>query len=301
MKEMAYKKEMGLNPPNFAFVSSNIESIAQFHDLLIIDLIQNAKNIGAVFNRFAPYLKLYITYVTDYDKCLSTMTDLKSNSKFLKFLATKREEKDTGGLDLMSFLIMPIQRIPRYELLFRELLSHSRDTDEDYVESQRAYSMVTAIATQVNERKRQAENTVFIQELMKTVTHVPATLVLLQPSRYLIKQGNLTRKAALEEKKEDTVYQFVLFNDLIIWSKLKGKKYKFKGSFTLSEIDFQVMDSARFPFGNTIDVYDASTKSVLITLECSSLEDRNSWVHAFGVCSEYRRGIRDRIKLQGFT
>lgn len=33
------------------------------------------------------------------------------------------------GRDLMSFLIMPIQRLPRYEMLLRELLKHSAEED----------------------------------------------------------------------------------------------------------------------------------------------------------------------------
>lgn len=33
------------------------------------------------------------------------------------------------GRDVMSYLIMPIQRVPRYELLLRELLKNSSEQD----------------------------------------------------------------------------------------------------------------------------------------------------------------------------
>src|SRR4051794_19886928 len=80
--------------------------------------------------------------VAGYDKTLSTMAALKKNDKFQSYLKKKRKDSATGGLDIMSFLIMPVQRMydspffcacssrilfdpvvccsPRYELLLRE-------------------------------------------------------------------------------------------------------------------------------------------------------------------------------------
>lgn len=58
-------------------------------------------------------------YLNNYSNALQTVSTLHGNHNFQQFLAAKR--KDCGGLDLMSFLIMPVQRIPRYEMLLREL------------------------------------------------------------------------------------------------------------------------------------------------------------------------------------
>ena len=38
---------------------------------------------------------------------------------------------DAGGLDVRSFLIMPVQRVPRYRMLLEDLLAH---TDADHPE-----------------------------------------------------------------------------------------------------------------------------------------------------------------------
>ena len=47
---------------------------------------------------------------------------LNNNSKLKNFLEGAKEEE---GVDLMSLLIQPIQRLPRYELLLKELFKHT--------------------------------------------------------------------------------------------------------------------------------------------------------------------------------
>lgn len=65
-------------------------------------------------------MKVYTQYVKDYDLGLATLLHLqKKNSKFVHFLQEAKENPLCEGKDLQTFLIMPVQRIPRYELLLR--------------------------------------------------------------------------------------------------------------------------------------------------------------------------------------
>jgi len=60
-----------------------------------------------------PFLKVYTGYVNNYNQAMATLEECKKNAQFKEFLNTT---KNLPGVehDLPSYLIMPIQRIPRY-------------------------------------------------------------------------------------------------------------------------------------------------------------------------------------------
>ena len=71
----------------------------------------------------APDIKsCYSMYINNYDHTLNTLKELESNKKFTKLLEDISNERKC---DLMSLSIAPVQRLPRYELFFRELLKNT--------------------------------------------------------------------------------------------------------------------------------------------------------------------------------
>jgi hypothetical protein len=86
----------------------------------------------------APTLKLYVEYVNKFDDAMVAYGDLsKNNQKFAEFLATAKTNAAIN-LDLASILIMPVQRIPRYELLLRELIKCTTEMHVDWNNLQKA-------------------------------------------------------------------------------------------------------------------------------------------------------------------
>jgi hypothetical protein len=61
---------------------------------------------------------------------------------------------------LDSFLIMPVQRIPRYILLLSELKKHTPSDHPDYPKITEAWTSMQEVANYVNEKKRESESTV---------------------------------------------------------------------------------------------------------------------------------------------
>jgi hypothetical protein len=62
-----------------------------------------------------PFLKVYSTYVNKHPSAIELLIKLqRSSSRFRKFLD---ECMNKTGMDVESFLILPIQRLPRYELI----------------------------------------------------------------------------------------------------------------------------------------------------------------------------------------
>jgi FYVE, RhoGEF and PH domain containing 3 len=59
---------------------------------------------------------------------------------------------------LESLLIQPVQRIPRYRLLFAELIKYTPKDHPDYAPSAKALRKIEEVAIYVNESVRDKEN-----------------------------------------------------------------------------------------------------------------------------------------------
>jgi hypothetical protein len=62
----------------------------------------------------------YTKYVNNYNNSLKTLNHFQQNSeKISQFLSEVQVNPKIRGLSLQSLLIMPVQRLPKYELLLR--------------------------------------------------------------------------------------------------------------------------------------------------------------------------------------
>ncbi len=79
------------------------------------------------------YFGVYPAYIINYDAAVIRLKKVrKKSNKLVVFLDEQKNRPESRKLDLDSLLIMPVQRIPRYKLLFEELLKHTDDTHPDY-------------------------------------------------------------------------------------------------------------------------------------------------------------------------
>ena len=140
-----------ITPKQVASIISNIETIANFHEVFLQELEKSRNNIASVFLKFGAFLKMYTKYINEYNQSVQTLNDLvASNKKVADFLEQKRSK--CNGLDVMSFLIMPVQRIPRYVLLLKEVKRHTPDDHPEYEKLFEALNQIEAVAAHVNER-----------------------------------------------------------------------------------------------------------------------------------------------------
>lgn len=106
----------------------NVETLRTLNQSLLTRLrVRESKfplqyTFGDVFVELIPAMKLYIDYVNGFSGALAVYKALlEGNKEFVDFLGRAREAASAKGVeqDLPSLLITPVQRIPRYELLFR--------------------------------------------------------------------------------------------------------------------------------------------------------------------------------------
>eukprot|EP00794_Sanderia_malayensis_P019981 gene19981-21940_t len=92
-------------------------------------------SIGDILGKMAGPLKdnllnVYTDYVNAFPKSVSTFSKCtRTSQKFRKFIENCYDKSD--NLDLPSYLITPVQRLPRYVLLLRQLSKYTRDDHPD--------------------------------------------------------------------------------------------------------------------------------------------------------------------------
>jgi hypothetical protein len=126
------------------------------------------------------FLKVYTGYVQNFDNALKLYEQLRSKNKAFVTLTDEARQQAAGNLDLTGFLIMPVQRVPRYSLLLQQLSKNTWSDHPDYADLETALKKIDEIAIYLNERKRQFENMqtiIKIQEGLSGTTSASALLI----------------------------------------------------------------------------------------------------------------------------
>jgi len=208
-----------------------------------------ADRIGRVFAEHVPYMKMYSFYINNYDNALrvlqTQLTQAKHKKKMKEFLRRCAKHPNHNQLALQGYLLLPVQRIPRYKMLLRDLLENTWSDHVDYQDISTALDKISSRADEMNERKRQYENhekVLLIQNRIIGQYKTP----LVQPHRKVVREGMLhlirvvTRNVSMGVDKtvpatgpgvgqvgdltvhhlsEETVeksFLFILFNDIMI-------------------------------------------------------------------------------------
>ncbi|KAG9394989.1 RhoGEF domain [Carpediemonas membranifera] len=257
-----------------------VEAIIEFNNMLLASL-ENAwvawgfiQEIGPTFIQLAPFLKLYAQYVNNYNGALGIMTRLmKKNGAFRDHV----NALTTEGKDLASYLILPIQRIPRYEMLLKELLKNTRSSHVDWPSLTDAYSTVQQVATYVNERKRSAEK---LEKMLNAATLIQGFDDLVQPHRRYVLDSDLSEHPYVElGKKDKAADHWYLFSDILLRCKHRSgkrdRKFEAAGVYPIKSVSYKdqldagdranaiVLDVGKNSF--TVYAPDAETKRLWLT------------------------------------
>ena len=128
----------------------------------------------------------------------------------------------------LSLLILPIQRIPRYKLLLNEIVKNTKPTHPDYTQLTTALSKVEAVSHEINDRMKEFER----RETVKLIERsFKQNIKLLAPHRQFIKQGKLWKVC----RNRDRIYNFFLFNDLILYASTYGSKYSLHNQLSIDQ------------------------------------------------------------------
>jgi len=93
----------------------------------------NETCISDIFIKVAPFFALYFDYSNNFEKANNLRLKLlKQNSKFNNQLLSVENTDKLNVCNLESLMFEPIQRLPRYKLLFKDLLKKTETDHPDY-------------------------------------------------------------------------------------------------------------------------------------------------------------------------
>lgn len=181
------------------------------------------QTLGDVFLYMADWLKIYTDYINHYDKSQNTLLRCKEdNPRFAQFLMDRTLEPICALRGLETFLVMPIQRPPRYSLLLRELIKNTDQTHPDWADLNAASERIEKITMYLNEKRREFDSRFKMLELAHSLVSLKIRAEIVQPHRENLLQAQVSWAMKTGSKKQG-VGRLYLLNDAFLLTKTVGK------------------------------------------------------------------------------
>jgi hypothetical protein len=270
MKLMDQDSSYLITLPFYKTLFSNIRTIVSLNQKFYGELKAKNKSIGELFSQYAPFFKMYNVYVNNYDeaaKVLDTLLHAKQYKSFQAFHEQKRNDPKSHGHDLQSYLIMPVQRIPRYKLLLSELISNTDENDPSISELKNALEKISQVAIAMNQDMKNVQKR---DEILKLQSKFVPNMQLVSPGRILVHKGQLSKMNRREGYQN---YLFVLFNDLVLYANTLGWKLILQLDVPIDPV-FKVCDLQGVNM-----LFLSSSKSFV--LSAKDEKDKNEWMARF--------------------
>lgn len=312
-----------LDPADMGRVFHNVEDIFKLSEQLSADLEEITLEkvlttaVGSTLLHYAPLFRIYQSYLENYDDAVRVLTQLRKDKPDFDFFCKLQEKCE--GLSLESFLIMPVQRLPRYLLLLGELIKRSQEASSSsasldgsdgsgglqgaaLADMIAARDRISAIATAINASLHQKENQLKVAAIQACFERDARYQDLVTPTRYLIREGPLKKRygKGTRHLTGSTVYHFFLFSDILVYADAsknvlgKGVTYRLKHILPLAEMTVEPTSSARTgkdkdllvttrnPAGSKETKDDkSSSKEKAFELGCADTAERDAWLLAF--------------------
>ncbi|XP_014743963.1 PREDICTED: FYVE, RhoGEF and PH domain-containing protein 6 [Sturnus vulgaris] len=149
------------------------------------------QRIADIFVKKGPYLKMYSTYIKEFDKNVALLDEqCKKNAGFASVVKDFEMSPRCASLALKHYLLKPVQRIPQYRLLLTDYLKNLLEESADYRDTQDALAVVIEVANHANDIMKQGDN---FQKLMQIQYSLNGHHEIVQPGRVFLKEGTLMK------------------------------------------------------------------------------------------------------------
>ncbi|XP_058271567.1 guanine nucleotide exchange factor VAV2 isoform X7 [Hemibagrus wyckioides] len=216
-----------LTPSEMKAIFVNLEDIIRVHFALLRAIDQNmvigGSGLGKIFLDFKERLLIYGQYCSHMEHAQKTLDDVIATREEVKCKVEECTMKvQEGKFKLQDLLVVPMQRVLKYHLLLKELVSHSMDRPERQ-QLKEALEAMQDLAMYINEVKRDNETLKKIGEFQCSIENLQVKLE--EYGRPKI-DGELKVCSIVNRAKQDR-YIF-LFDKVVIVCKRKVYNYELK-------------------------------------------------------------------------
>jgi hypothetical protein len=209
-------------------VFANVVDVYNGCEAFLLDILSvpslppEKQDMGSRILRHLSYFQQYIPYCrnqTISSKSVRVMLTDPAIKENVDFIVTSLPEKNID-----SYLIKPVQRICRYQLLIRELLKYMNESYADVVWLKKAAEEISAILATANEQKR------FLDEIEEYFDVFSSLGILFSSDSYYMGKGEFF----LNDRSKRDVSYFV-FSDCLIIAKGTHPKWNIFDVFLYSD------------------------------------------------------------------
>uniref|UniRef100_A0A663MKX1 FYVE, RhoGEF and PH domain containing 6 n=1 Tax=Athene cunicularia TaxID=194338 RepID=A0A663MKX1_ATHCN len=218
------------------------------------------QRIADIFVKKGPYLKMYSTYIKEFDKNVALLDEqCKKNAGFASVVKDFEMSPRCASLALKHYLLKPVQRIPQYRLLLTESFLHPSD----------ALAVVIEVANHANDIMKQGDN---FQKLMQIQYSLNGHHEIVQPGRVFLKEGTLMKLS----RKVMQPRMFFLFNDALLYTTpVQSGMYKLNNMLSLAGM--KVKKPTQEAYQNELNIESVERSFIL---SASSATERDEWLEA---------------------
>lgn len=226
--------------------------------------------IADIFVKKGPYLKMYSTYIKEFDKNIALLDEqCKKNPAFAAVVRDFEMSPRCANLALKHYLLKPVQRIPQYKLLLTDYLKNLLEDSGDYRDTQDALAIVIEVANHANDTMKQGDN---FQKLMQIQYSLNGHHEIVQPGRVFLKEGTLMKLS----RKVMQPRVFFLFNDALLYTTpMQSGMYKLNNMLSLAGM--KVRKPTQEAYQNELKIESVERSFIL---SASSATERDEWLEA---------------------
>uniref|UniRef100_F6TWV8 Vav guanine nucleotide exchange factor 2 n=1 Tax=Equus caballus TaxID=9796 RepID=F6TWV8_HORSE len=216
-----------LSPADMAAIFINLEDLIKVHHSFLraidVSMMAGGSTLAKVFLDFKERLLIYGEYCSHMEHAQNTLNQLLAGREdFRQKVEECTLKVQDGKFKLQDLLVVPMQRVLKYHLLLKELLSHSTDRPERQ-QLKEALEAMQDLAMYINEVKRDKETLKKISEFQSSIENLQVKLE--EFGRPKI-DGELKVRSIVNHTKQDR-YLF-LFDKVVIVCKRRGYSYELK-------------------------------------------------------------------------
>ncbi|XP_068611606.1 FYVE, RhoGEF and PH domain-containing protein 4-like [Brachionichthys hirsutus] len=260
-------------------IFSNISSIYSFHsEFLLPDLEDgishwsDSPGLGNVLCKHAPFLRMYADYVRNFEQAVELVrTWTERSSAFRNIIQDIQSQEACGKLTLQHHMLEPVQRVPRYEMLFRDYLKKLPEDNPDYEIAQKSLQTISLAASHSNSAIHKAES---LKQLLEIYEMVGEEEVI-NPTSEFLREGRLLKLAARNTSSMER--HLFLFNNFLLCCtpkfSLVGQRFTVRCRIGVDGMHVQQTTNEDHAHS-----FQVSGKERTLELQASSERDRDDWI-----------------------
>ncbi|KAI0333129.1 hypothetical protein GY45DRAFT_1320068 [Cubamyces sp. BRFM 1775] len=264
-------------------IFANVEDILLMNTTFLSSLEERQKEcrlyvdkIGDILSTNMANLSVYMDYCINQGSAIKVLQSLRQgNPELAACLQRLRDDPTARNLDLSSYLLVPMQRITRYPLLFKQII-HYTEPGEDRTQIERAQDMAEKVLNHINETIREQEGRERLKEVSKDLWIGQGRLDLTAPTRYMGPR-KLLKEGILMKAKSGRKLRAFLCSDILVLTE-ETTKSLYRMPLSLSEVE------VREPTGRDESAFQLAVSyprgGDAITLRAATPRECQSWMYA---------------------